>query len=150
MFEVIFRPLSRGPFEGVFHLWVESTTTGGSRSGGSTFVRTESHDMGREEEEDEAEKEESAGDAKKRKMEPSSPHRYRLEVVITAQVSLLAPAGTPSVLVFSQERGRAHTHATHQILRKGMGKPSLREGVRCIAIDDEEDSDADSDGWAGF
>ena len=103
MFEVIFRPLSRGPFEGVFHLWVESTT-GGGRSGGSTFVRTESHDMGREEEEeeDEAEKEESAGEAKKRKMEPSSPHRYRLEVVITAQVSLLAPAGTPSVLVFSQ------------------------------------------------
>jgi hypothetical protein len=31
-----------------------------------------------------------------------------------------------------------------------MGKPSLRDGVRCIAIDEEEDSDADSDGWAGF
>jgi hypothetical protein len=30
-----------------------------------------------------------------------------------------------------------------------MGKPSLRDGVRCIAIDEEEDSDADSDGWAG-
>jgi hypothetical protein len=89
MFEVIFRPMSRGPFEGTFYLWAESSTS--SAPAATKLMRTESHDMGAEEEDnsnnDHDDKVESgAGDAKKRKTELSSPHRYRLEVIVTAQV----------------------------------------------------------------
>jgi len=126
MFEIMFRPVSRGPFEGSFYLWID----GIPQKGAASEEKEEGAVSEAEKEEEEEGMYDEGVECKKRKREGQGK---------------CVPSSSLSIC--SSQRCRLQVIVTAQILRKGLGKPSLRDGVKCIAVDEEEDSDADSDGW---
>jgi len=95
MFEIMFRPVSRGPFEGSFYLWID----GIPQKGAASEEKEEGAVSEAEKEEEEEGMYDEGVECKKRKREgqgkcvPSSSlsicssQRCRLQVIVTAQVS---------------------------------------------------------------
>ncbi len=155
-FEVILRPPNKkGPFEGSFFLSfpIKSSCTPGQQ------CKAEAKKRRKEEEAEEMKGMDVATATTTNALIPEEltaralpeekqEERERVEVVVTAKV-LRKGMGTPSLKGTSTPDLQVlHTHTPHHVLLASSFF-SCADGVRCVAVDNEDDSDNDSD-WQGF